>query len=399
MKCFIPIFLFSVLGTSAFPCTASATKAVMEGVWASNNAVLVDTNTPRIISYGNIISTGPNNQLDTTNGVNNTGVSITAQPGPIGAILGTNSSLLGTPGLWINMYGGTVMTGPGLSFPVSTAYGSVTRGIVSSSGTGSEFFTTSDTNNSSVIITAQADVGAGSIYGSDGPGNLTRPLLLNEYGANVGIGITSPNLPRTLLDLKIPTSNADMFLGAGGSGLAGYNIFSVNGSSNIATIGGMWGGAAGDPNIYLTGGSTSLQFWANGSPTGAILGNGNWGVGTLAPATKMQVNGTILSTGTFSSFQVAYGSPGGGGVIVTGGTGAYGAIYGTSAGGGGTGDLAVNQYGGSTRLGTSTGTQVYRCSGGTGSVAGQIYYGNGSAAALVCTAATGTLVATGVYLP
>jgi hypothetical protein len=54
---------------------------------------------------------------------------------------------------------------------------------------------------------------------------------------------------------------------------------------------------------------------------------------------------------------------------------------------------------GTTGLGTTsgTGTQIYRCSGGTD--AGWVLYGNSGAAQTLCTGGGGSLVATGVWLP
>lgn len=57
----------------------------------------------------------------------------------------------------------------------------------------------------------------------------------------------------------------------------------------------------------------------------------------------------------------------------------------------------VDLLGSTTRIGTATGTQIYRCSGGT--IDGSVIYGNSNAQATACTGGAGTLIGTGVYLP
>jgi|SRR5579864_540873 len=125
----------------------------------------------------------------------------------------------------------------------------------------------------------------------------------------------------------------------------------------------------------LAGSANYIEYKSNGRPT--------WDVGRelLAGDVGMEWNNTatnvdqmkLSSTGDLTVYQ---------GVFASSGTF--------------TGTMVV---GGNSALGTTlgTGTQVYRCSGGTD--AGWVLYGNSGAAQTLCTGGGGSLVATGVFLP
>jgi hypothetical protein len=70
----------------------------------------------------------------------------------------------------------------------------------------------------------------------------------------------------------------------------------------------------------------------------------------------------------------------------------------------GSGNLDINSRAGfgvttssNTHLGTATGTQMFRCSGGTAALL--LTYGNSGAEATICTGGGGTMIGTGVFLP
>lgn len=63
-------------------------------------------------------------------------------------------------------------------------------------------------------------------------------------------------------------------------------------------------------------------------------------------------------------------------------------------------DISINgATSGPIRLGTRTGTQIYRCSGGSAADSGALLYGNSGVAQTACTVGGGSLTGTGVYLP
>ena len=104
-------------------------------------------------------------------------------------------------------------------------------------------------------------------------------LSLLEAGGNVGIGTTAP----TALGTNITTLDIKGSIGGGvRSGVLGGS------ESTFYTI------AAGG---YLgTISNIPLNFQTNNSVKATILANGNVGIGTTSPATKLDVNGQIRAT-------------------------------------------------------------------------------------------------------
>lgn len=145
------------------------------------------------------------------------------------------------------------------------------------------------TNDSALLLGVANALDAAAIQSMD-PGTswLTRPLLLNPNGANVGIGTTNPTDKLTVV--------------GGGSFTSPVTVGTPTAVGHAATK------AYVDTNFAPIGGSASL--WATSSAGTYNVGLGNVGIGTTTPAAKLQVNastgieGIRVITSNFSPFVI-----------------------------------------------------------------------------------------------
>lgn len=171
--------------------------------------------------------------------------------------------------------------------------------------------------------------GAASVFG----GNVTIPSSIlytnNVYNYTGGATPLTLGWTGSAAVLSLFSSGAATFAGAvtatgltlnlssgfGSTilaGITGYNNFTLNGSNSLTTGMGMYGGASGDPALYINAPATgNVYFRIGGSDKVAIKPSGNLLVGgntDIAGSGGLKVFGTTPSTGADSgALQVAGG--------------------------------------------------------------------------------------------
>jgi hypothetical protein len=149
-------------------------------------------------------------------------------------------------------------------------------------GTGG-FILSDNSNNYRMFMTNGGNLGVGTIS----PGNRLSVVGNADFSGNVGIGTVTPTFPLTIVGSNL--SNGVFGLDNGTSLFAKNSAgvyeraFSPRWSDNITYIN---YGSAGF-NILTNGGLASAMFMNN---------SGNVGIGTVAPATKLDVEGGITLT-------------------------------------------------------------------------------------------------------
>ena len=162
-------------------------------------------------------------------------------------------------------------------------------------------------------------------------GSTSEKMRITSFG-NVGIGTTSPN---SYTNRKVLEINATW---------GGSIENSVSG-----TVKSRWDWSTGGRTQFGTYVNEPLDLITNSSPAVTILGDGNVGIGTTSPSTKLQISSTMTSAPTSNIFLDVDGSNvnGGGGSIVfgtslNGSLTQYNAkITGTRASGGSGGDSSL----------------------------------------------------------
>ncbi len=130
--------------------------------------------------------------------------------------------------------------------------------------------------------------------GLDGNFIQPRSMVINPYGGNVGIG-TDYDPIFAKLEIRINDNQRGWSVGT-----SAYNIHAYLGGYGRSTNSeGAYIGTAG--NLPVSADPVPLHFFTNSQWAQlTLLPNGNVGVGTTAPASKLEVNGSLSANGSLS---------------------------------------------------------------------------------------------------
>lgn len=259
----------------------------------------------RTMRFGN----STNGVIDTTNGtfsiqrLNDAGNAITATPFQMSNAAPSASFIINSTG---NIGIGT--TTPGSKLHVFNSVNSELVNFIENPNSGSSAYTglriksdnaastymflnstTRSTDGGVNTFTIRNDAGALRLQGQSATGGISIS------GQNVGINVTSPSTA-----LHIVKSDASAALvRLQNSNATGYSAFEMyNSSSTFASAVGYANASASifPGALYINGASTvPIVFGINNIEQARLHTNGNFGIGTTTPASKLVVNGTQAS--------------------------------------------------------------------------------------------------------
>ncbi|MFA5952223.1 MAG: tail fiber domain-containing protein [Hyphomicrobium sp.] len=167
----------------------------------------------------------------------------------------------------------------------------------------------------------QMDASTGKIYfwnsptsvAADGASTLNARMVIDKDG-NVGIGTASP------------TATLQVMRGTGTAGTAVFSGTTYSSHFNYSTT----------EDTYIRGGKAGAQVVVNDQSAGDVViatGGGNVGIGTAAPAYKLDVTGTTRTTGNYYTNGSLYMGQDGTSTILYGSSAAnqYMALYGAAS--------------------------------------------------------------------
>ncbi len=251
---------------------------------ASGNVILlpsgsgnvgIGTSTPgsKLDIWGNLnVATGTTPALFVNTATGNVGIGLSNPSTLVEANGVIRSDRIGAPSQYTEIDGGNV-TGPYLN------------------GVGANKLF----NISGLDTGATAGVSTGIAFRTNTTASPIERMRIDGLTGNVGIGTTTPGLPLSVVGSALFSgSGPTLTLGTGGApvfsifnGTSGNFNISTNGSTGIATIN----------NANSVGGA--LDFQTRGTSVLYIKENGNVGIGTSTPGSKLDVYGNLnVATGT-----------------------------------------------------------------------------------------------------
>lgn len=271
---------------SSIPATAQ-TKAVMEGPWASNYTLKLDTTNVRVgIGYSKLqrtltVNSGTDNYVSSFSAVGQT-LQTYADSSGVFQFAGDSTLAAGGPFIGFDNVGTTLNKNLYLGFSgnanfTMNGFGAITQMPRISSQT-----LVLDGNASNSMATS----------GSIGVGVIAPLSKLQVYDSVLGNHILTQDGTRsvalytdTVYSLVYTTTNHNMFVGANNG--AAMVMLSTNGGMSIGT----YGPATTTP------------------PSNGVIISGSVGVGTTSPATKIHMSsGTLTVDGTAAAIAVVGGS-------------------------------------------------------------------------------------------